>query len=175
MEFITFIPNRSRLQEINEEALESATLVEAAVAYVENERHPLLVGCWNASPKIPLRLWGRYDSSVPVSPLAMRWFLDRKSADFTCRLIPDYFHAKVIWWHGYGAYVGSANLSSRAWDENREAGAFLYLSKTSLVVARTYPCFTTVALPRRPPWDMMARAVSPEGALPEPTRFSAHH
>lgn len=124
MEFITFIPNRSRLQEINEEALESATLVEAAVAYVENERHPLLVGCWNASPKIPLRLWGRYDSSVPVSPLAMRWFLDRKSADFTCRLIPDYFHAKVIWWHGYGAYVGSANLSSRAWDENREAGVF---------------------------------------------------
>lgn len=70
MEFITFIPNRSRLQEINEEALESATLVEAAVAYVENERHPLLVGCWNASPKIPLRLWGRYDSSALATALA---------------------------------------------------------------------------------------------------------
>jgi hypothetical protein len=124
MEFITLIPNRSRLREINEEALESATLVEAAVAYVENERHPLLAGCWNATPKIPLRLWARYDSSIPVAPPVMRWFLDRKSTDFTCRLIPDYYHSKVIWWHGYGAYVGSANLTPRAWDENREAGVF---------------------------------------------------
>ena len=124
MEFVTAIPNRSRLQEINEEALESTstTHVEAAVAYVESYRQPLLVGCWEA--KIPLRLWARYDAGVPVAPPVMRLFLDRKSTDFTLRLIPDYFHAKVIWWHGYGAYIGSANLTPRAWDENREACVF---------------------------------------------------
>lgn len=124
MEFITLIPNRSRLREINEEALETASHVDAAVAYVESDRHPLLTGCWSAEPKIPLRLWARYDSSVPVAPPVMRWFLDRRSSDFTLRLVPDYFHAKVIWWHGFGAYIGSANLTPRAWDNNREAGIF---------------------------------------------------
>ena len=122
MEFITAIPNRSRLREINEEALESASLVEAAVAYVGSDRHPLLTGCWEA--KIPLRVWARYDSGIPVGPPVLRWFLDRKSPDFVCRLIPDYFHAKVVWWHGYGAYIGSANLTPRAWDDNNEAGVF---------------------------------------------------
>jgi hypothetical protein len=30
----------------------------------------------------------------------------------------------VIWWQGYGAYIGSANLSDRAWNSNIEAGLF---------------------------------------------------
>lgn len=33
-------------------------------------------------------------------------------------------HAKVIWWRGYGVYVGSANLTSAAWYNNIEAGVF---------------------------------------------------
>jgi hypothetical protein len=35
-----------------------------------------------------------------------------------------HFHAKVIWWHGIGAYIGSANLSDPAWHGNVEAGCF---------------------------------------------------
>ena len=33
-------------------------------------------------------------------------------------------HAKVIWWRGYGLYVGSANLTDSAWYRNVEAGCF---------------------------------------------------
>ena len=40
-------------------------------------------------------------------------------------LVPDIFHAKVIWWKNYGVYVGSANLSDRAWHQNIEAGIFV--------------------------------------------------
>jgi hypothetical protein len=35
-----------------------------------------------------------------------------------------HFHAKVIWWHGVGAYIGSANFSDPAWYGNIEAGCF---------------------------------------------------
>lgn len=35
-----------------------------------------------------------------------------------------HFHAKVIWWRGFGAYVGSANLTHKAWFNNIEAGTF---------------------------------------------------
>lgn len=30
----------------------------------------------------------------------------------------------MIWWHGYGAYVGSANLTHKAWFHNLEAEIF---------------------------------------------------
>lgn len=30
----------------------------------------------------------------------------------------------MIWWHGYGAYIGSANLTSYAWSANVECGVF---------------------------------------------------
>lgn len=43
----------------------------------------------------------------------------------TARLVKGHFHAKVIWWRGYGAYVGSANLTHKAWFNNVEAGLFL--------------------------------------------------
>ncbi len=33
-------------------------------------------------------------------------------------------HCKIIWWKGYGAYIGSANLTGRAWYSNIEAGVF---------------------------------------------------
>jgi hypothetical protein len=39
--------------------------------------------------------------------------------------VPDIYHPKVIWWKGYGAYIGSANLTERGWFGNIEAGIFL--------------------------------------------------
>jgi len=73
----------------------------------------------------PLTFYGRYDYSVPVSPKVLRWFLDKKSLNLNCKLVPDYLHAKVIWWVGVGAYIGSANLTERAWSANVEAGTFI--------------------------------------------------
>jgi phosphatidylserine/phosphatidylglycerophosphate/cardiolipin synthase-like enzyme len=55
----------------------------------------------------------------------LHWFLLQKSSDLVCKLIPDILHTKVIWWEGVGVYIGSANLSGRAWHSNIEAGVFI--------------------------------------------------
>lgn len=112
--------NGEFLRDITLKSAEKAERVDAAVAYVSKE--DLLFGwCWDN--KIPLRFWGRFDDGVPVSPLILEKFLSRRSANYRCRLLRN-FHAKVIWWHGVGAYLGSANLSDKAWYSNVEAGTF---------------------------------------------------
>lgn len=116
------------LNAINGEFLRNITLnstasterVDAAVAYVSRE-DLLFDWCWDN--KIPLRFWGRFDENVPVATPILRRFLSRRSAHYTCKLVRK-FHAKVIWWHGVGAYIGSANLSDSAWYSNVEAGTF---------------------------------------------------
>lgn len=73
-----------------------------------------------------LRFYGRYDTSLPVALPVVEWFLDnnwRKTV--TGSLVPDFYHPKVIWWKGRGAYIGSANLSHRAWHQNIEIGTFI--------------------------------------------------
>jgi len=70
----------------------------------------------------PLEFFGRYDHTVAVDPAVLKWFLDKASPNFDCKLVPDILHAKVIWWVDAGAYIGSANLSDRAWISNIEAG-----------------------------------------------------
>lgn len=65
----------------------------------------------------------RFDS-VPVDPSILKWFLERASPNLRCHLVPDILHSKVIWWVEAGAYIGSANLSDRAWVSNIEAGTF---------------------------------------------------
>src|SRR5690606_8173659 len=69
--------------------------------------------------------WMRYDHTVPVSVPLLKRLLSNHKNNIFCRLIPDCFHSKVIWWKGYGAYIGSANLTERAWKTNIEAGVFL--------------------------------------------------
>jgi phosphatidylserine/phosphatidylglycerophosphate/cardiolipin synthase-like enzyme len=49
----------------------------------------------------------------------------RYLGNMQCRLVSDCYHPKVIWWCGLGAYIGSANLTNRAWVKNIEVGTFL--------------------------------------------------
>jgi hypothetical protein len=112
--------NGRYLREICDNALPDCEQVDAAVAYA-SEEELLFEWCW--TNEVPLKFWGRFDPSVPVSPRILKLFLDRRSPNFTCKL-PTNFHAKVIWWHGIGAYIGSANLSNSAWHGNIEAGYF---------------------------------------------------
>ena len=112
--------NREYLRNIVLNGVNATERVDAAVAYVTKE-DLLFDWCWDN--KIPLRFWGRFDQDVPVEPRILRQFLARASANFTCKLVRK-FHAKVIWWHGLGAYVGSANLTGSAWYSNVEAGTF---------------------------------------------------
>lgn len=96
--------------------------VLAAIAYGSDE-NTLIRNCLDHKRR--LDLWMRYDHTVPVSISLLRKLLSYNSRDVFCYQIPDVLHAKVIWWRGYGAYIGSANLSDRAWISNIEAGVFL--------------------------------------------------
>jgi phosphatidylserine/phosphatidylglycerophosphate/cardiolipin synthase-like enzyme len=112
--------NGCYLREIPDNATRDTELVEAAVAYATNEAL-LFDWCWENN--IPLRFYGRFDETVPVSVRILKTFLDRRSPNLTCKLL-KHFHSKVIWWHGVGPYIGSANLTDAAWYNNIEAGCF---------------------------------------------------
>lgn len=71
-----------------------------------------------------LDLWMRYDHTVPVAPKLLINLLKNANNNLFCKLIPDMLLAKIVWWKGHGAYIGSANLTSRAWYDNIETGVF---------------------------------------------------
>jgi hypothetical protein len=99
--------------------------VLAAVAYGSsstNEEMDFIGNCLNH--RLRLDLWMRYDHTVPVAIPLLQRLLKHERDNIFCKFIPDYLHSKVIWWRGYGAYIGSANLTDRAWFTNIEAGVF---------------------------------------------------
>lgn len=114
--------NRNWLFSILEESEGQCDAVRAAVAYA-NGAPKLIDFCFERN--IKLTFWGRYDASVPVSTNILKRFLDRKSPNQVCKLLPEHFHPKVIWWEGFGAYIGSANLTENGWYRNTECGIFL--------------------------------------------------
>ena len=94
--------------------------VDAAVAYAE--RHKFFDLCKDQG--LRLTFYGLLDEEGAVSPALVSELLAWGPSKVDCRLIKGNFHAKVIWWRGYGAYVGSANLTHKAWFHNVEAGIF---------------------------------------------------
>ena len=119
MRFIAGPLNKQLLQNLLGEVIESCTRVRAAVAYASRDNMKLFEAC--AQHLKPLEFFGRYDHTVAVDPAVLKWFLDKASPNFDCKLVPDILHAKIIWWVDAGAYIGSANLSDRAWISNIEA------------------------------------------------------
>lgn len=97
--------------------------VMAAIAYGDLGYGKNLI---DETVKLGLRLdiWMRSDHTVPVEITLLEEFLKSKRKNVFCNLVPDKLHSKVIWWKGYGAYIGSANLSGNAWNSNIEAGVF---------------------------------------------------
>jgi len=94
--------------------------VWAAVAYA-TDASLLFDWCWDNA--VPLKFWGRLDDEVAVNVGILDRFLSRRSPNFVCKLV-QHHHAKVIWWRGFGVYIGSANLTQKAWYKNVEAGCF---------------------------------------------------
>ncbi|MGF6808589.1 hypothetical protein OKW30_003715 [Paraburkholderia sp. Clong3] len=123
MQFVAGKINGVLLRNILHDAIDDCTRVRAAVAYASSDNMELFEACRQAGKS--LTYYGRYDYTVPVSPEILEWFLVQRSADLVCKLVPDILHAKVIWWEGVGAYIGSANLSGRAWNSNIEVGIYL--------------------------------------------------
>lgn len=97
--------------------------VWAAVAYATDAKGSGSLIRWCFDNEIPLKFWGRLDEEVPVRVEILNLFLQRRSPQYVCKLVTHH-HAKVIWWRGFGVYVGSANLTYSAWNSNVEAGCF---------------------------------------------------
>ncbi|ADE12659.1 phospholipase D-like domain-containing protein [Sideroxydans lithotrophicus] len=126
MEFIANALNGNFLSNVLPAPSDEVDGVLAAIAYGSNfndEKGDFIGHC--IANRYRLDIWMRYDHTVPVA-LPLLWRLLRHHKDnIFCNLVPDVLHSKVIWWRGYGAYIGSANLSDRAWVSNIEAGVFL--------------------------------------------------
>lgn len=101
-------------------APEGIEWVKVAVAYADNFAEGKLIK-FCIDRKIPLTFYGRIDHSCPISISVLEKFL-RVGPVYTCKLIKEYFHPKVLWFEGYGAYIGSANLTDRGWYKNIELG-----------------------------------------------------
>src|SRR5688500_12574769 len=99
MELVTGFSNPPRLEALNRSAMSECDSVDAAVAYVSDERS-LIDSCMRNGVK--LTLWARYDYSMPVSEAVLKCFLNKRSPNYTIHIVPDIFHPKVIWWHGFG-------------------------------------------------------------------------
>ena len=112
--------NGHYLRNITKNSARATERVLAAVAYATDAS---LLFDWCLQHKIPLEFYGRLDDGVAVKVPILETFLNTKSPDFVCRLV-QHHHAKVIWWRGFGAYIGSANLTRSAWRKNVEAGCF---------------------------------------------------
>ena len=95
--------------------------VLAAVAYGSSASDITqdLVGHCVAN-KLRLDLWMRYDHTVPVAVELLRRLLKHQKDNVFTRFVPDRFHPKIIWWKGYGAYIGSANHTDNGWLTNIE-------------------------------------------------------
>ena len=128
MRFVAGKLNGKYLLEVHENAIRGADAVYVAVVYAAGEAR-IIDDCH--SKGIPLVFYGRYDESVPIALPILKRFLDAKSPNLVCKLVPDIFHPKVIWWRGKGVYIGSANLTNNGWFGNIEAG--LYMSESELV------------------------------------------
>lgn len=106
-------------------AVDECVEVKAAIAYAQKGVDQILLfdDCLRKGKK--LTFYGRVDGTCPIDLRILEWFLKRNSPNAICKLVPHWLHAKVIWWVGQGAYIGSANLTDRAWFKNFEAGVFL--------------------------------------------------
>ena len=93
--------------------------ITAAVAYCKDYR--LFEYC--KKHKIKLNYYGRLDSSVNLNLKKLKNFL---TDGISIHIIGGTkFHPKVIQCYGYGAYIGSANLTESAWKDNIECGLWL--------------------------------------------------
>jgi PLD-like domain len=125
MEFVANPLTGSMLINVANTALDDCTEVRAAIPYVEHGVKEILLfdDCKRLGKK--LSFYGRNDASTPIATKVLKWFIDHKNPNLSCRLVSHWLHAKVIWWVDSGVYIGSANLTDRAWYKNYEVGLFL--------------------------------------------------
>lgn len=93
--------------------------IHAAIAYTKSDL--LINTCINN--KIQLDWWGLFDSKESTSYEIVKKAISSELVRFYP--FAEYFHPKVIYFEGYGLYIGSANMTHSALYNNVEAGIFI--------------------------------------------------
>ena len=111
--------NKNYFRAILENA-HQAVRIDLAVAYISDDSLFEIARRY----QIPFRIWCRIDEEVSLRTLEI---LEKNLNYPECQLFAthDYLHCKVIWLHGIGCYVGSANLTRKALLDNIEIGTFI--------------------------------------------------
>ncbi|HLK15198.1 MAG TPA: phospholipase D family protein [Fimbriimonadaceae bacterium] len=73
---------------------------------------------------VPLTLYALADGDFP-SPSILRKFVESNRPSWQLHLTRDFYHPKIMWFVGIGAYLGSANLTDGGAVRNLECGVWL--------------------------------------------------
>lgn len=93
--------------------------VYAAIAY--NQDDSLIKSCINNN--IPMDWWCLFNSELSTNINLLVEAL--KNPNIKVYPIAEYYHPKLIYFEGYGLYIGSANMTYKALKHNVEAGVFI--------------------------------------------------
>ncbi len=93
--------------------------IDLAVAYVSKME---LLFDLAKSTEVPINLYTLADGWGNPHIDIMKRFLETSRTSWRLFLYRDFYHPKIIWLRGVGVYIGSANLSDRAWWKNIECG-----------------------------------------------------
>jgi phosphatidylserine/phosphatidylglycerophosphate/cardiolipin synthase-like enzyme len=104
--------NGVRLAQLMSDANGTCSRVTAAVAYA-TPTCTFFDYC--IENKIFVDFFGLLDKDAAVGVAVLEQLLKAGPLAVNARLVKGHFHSKAIWWHGFGAYIGSANLTSAAW------------------------------------------------------------
>ena len=108
------------LSDILLKTVENLKEIKAAIAYC-CENYEIFEYC--KKNKIKLDYYGRLDPTINLDLTKLKSFLTDNISVYIVG--GNSFHPKVIWCVGYGAYIGSANLTQSAWEKNIECGLWL--------------------------------------------------
>lgn len=93
--------------------------ISAAVAYNTNDI--LIKKC--IEKNINLEFWGLFNSGLSTDIEIIKKALN--STYITFYPFVEHFHSKIIYFHGYGVFIGSHNLTRAALEDNVECGVFI--------------------------------------------------
>jgi len=96
--------------------------IRLAVAYATKMDHVFDLA---KARGVPLTLYALMDGgSFPSLPILKR-FVQGSPISWRLFLTANFYHPKIYWFQGIGAYVGSANLTDNGWSRNLECGVWL--------------------------------------------------
>ena len=95
--------------------------IDLAVAYVSKMDEVFELA---EATSVPLRLFALADGKFPNVEVARR-LVEHRRLSWELFLTRDFYHPKIMWFKGVGVYIGSANLSDKAWNRNSECGIWM--------------------------------------------------